>query len=97
MSHGGLSPSLPCQCPGCCDQSHSRACHQCHGSATLSSAWCCLPSQREQVRALVYQSHAMLEHVPGKLRSCLEELAAAQERAEEALQAKEEVQGCPVL
>ncbi|NXB64654.1 SPAG5 protein, partial [Struthidea cinerea] len=42
-----------------------------------------LAQEREQTRALVYQSHAMLEHVPGKLRSCLEELAAAQERAEE--------------
>ncbi|NWU29496.1 SPAG5 protein, partial [Dyaphorophyia castanea] len=42
-----------------------------------------LAQEREQVRALVSQSHAMLEHVPGKLRSCLEELAAARERAEE--------------
>lgn len=40
------------------------------------------------------QSHALLERVPGKLRSCLEELAATRERAEDALQAKEEVQGC---
>ena len=60
----------------------------------LSSAWCCLPSQREQMRTLVFQSRALFEHVPGKLRSCLEELAATRERAEEALQAKEEVQGC---
>ncbi|NXY06604.1 SPAG5 protein, partial [Pteruthius melanotis] len=42
-----------------------------------------LVQEREQVRALVFQSHAMLEHVPGKLRSCLEEVAAAQERAKE--------------
>lgn len=40
------------------------------------------------------QSRALLERVPGKLQSCLEELAATQERAEEALQAKEEVQRC---
>ncbi|KAM4760216.1 sperm-associated antigen 5 isoform 2-T2 [Cyanocitta cristata] len=49
-----------------------------------------LDEEREQTRALVYQSHAMLERVPGKLRSCLEELAATRERAEEALRAKEE-------
>ncbi|NWW03712.1 SPAG5 protein, partial [Oreocharis arfaki] len=42
-----------------------------------------LAQEREQVRALVSQSHAMLEHVPGKLQSCLEELAATQGRAEE--------------
>lgn len=40
------------------------------------------------------QTHTMLKCVPGKLRSCLEELAATRERAKEALQAKEEVQGC---
>ncbi|NXA97747.1 SPAG5 protein, partial [Melanocharis versteri] len=40
-------------------------------------------AQREQTRALVSQSHALLERVPGKLRSCLEELAATRERAEE--------------
>ncbi|NXU15196.1 SPAG5 protein, partial [Pardalotus punctatus] len=61
----------------------SGQCHQGHGSATLSSARCCLPSQREQVSTLVSQSHAMLERVPGKLQSCMEELAAAQARAEE--------------
>ncbi|KAM4886584.1 sperm-associated antigen 5 [Sylvia borin] len=49
-----------------------------------------LDEEREQTRALVSQSHALLERVPSKLRSCLEELAAARERAEEALQAKEE-------
>ncbi|KAF4791106.1 sperm associated antigen 5 [Turdus rufiventris] len=50
-----------------------------------------LDEEREQMRALVFQSRALFEHVPGKLRSCLEELAATRERAEEALQAKEEV------
>lgn len=94
---GGSAPRCPASALGAVTGHTAGQCHQCHGSATLSSTWCCLPSQREQVRALVYQSHDMLEHVPGKLRSCLEELAAAQERAEEALQAKEEVQGCPVL
>uniref|UniRef100_A0A8C3P3I9 Sperm-associated antigen 5 n=1 Tax=Cyanoderma ruficeps TaxID=181631 RepID=A0A8C3P3I9_9PASS len=49
-----------------------------------------LDEEREQTRALVSQSRALLERVPGKLRSCLEELAATRERAEEALQAKEE-------
>ncbi|NWV43308.1 SPAG5 protein, partial [Grantiella picta] len=58
-------------------------CHQCHGSAMLSCACCCLPSQREQVSALVSQTHAVLERVPGKLQSCMEELAAAQERAQQ--------------
>ncbi|XP_066189437.1 sperm-associated antigen 5 [Sylvia atricapilla] len=48
-----------------------------------------LDEEREQTRALVSQSHALLERVPGKLRSCLEELAATREQAEEALQAKE--------
>ncbi|NXB99754.1 SPAG5 protein, partial [Orthonyx spaldingii] len=42
-----------------------------------------LMQEREQTRALVSQSHAMLERVPSKLWSCLEELAAARERAEE--------------
>ncbi|NWH39797.1 SPAG5 protein, partial [Chloropsis hardwickii] len=42
-----------------------------------------LMQEREQTRALVSQTHALLERVPGKLRSCLEELAAARERAEE--------------
>ncbi|XP_038014178.1 sperm-associated antigen 5 [Motacilla alba alba] len=49
-----------------------------------------LDEEREQMRALVSQSHALMERVPGKLQSCLEELAATRERAEEALQAKEE-------
>ncbi|NXN84456.1 SPAG5 protein, partial [Bombycilla garrulus] len=42
-----------------------------------------LVQEREQMRALVFQSRALLERVPGKLQSCLEELAAARERAEE--------------
>ncbi|XP_030818830.1 sperm-associated antigen 5 [Camarhynchus parvulus] len=49
-----------------------------------------LDEEREQMRALVSQSHALLERVPGKLQSCLEELAATREQAKEALQAKEE-------
>ncbi|XP_058710402.1 sperm-associated antigen 5 [Poecile atricapillus] len=49
-----------------------------------------LDEEREQMRALVSQSHALLERVPSKLQSCLEELAATRKRAEEALQAKEE-------
>ncbi|XP_023795001.1 sperm-associated antigen 5 [Cyanistes caeruleus] len=49
-----------------------------------------LDEEREQIRALVSQSHVLLEHVPSKLQSCLEELAATRKRAEEALQAKEE-------
>lgn len=40
---------------------------------------------------------AVLESVPGKLRSCLEERDAMRQRADEALQAKEEVRGCLVL
>lgn len=63
----------------------------------LSSAWCCLPLQREQARALVSRCRAVLESVPGKLRSCLEERDATRQRADEALQAKEEVGGCLVL
>ncbi|NXQ56418.1 SPAG5 protein, partial [Anthoscopus minutus] len=39
--------------------------------------------EREQMRALMSQTHALLKHVPGKLRSCLEELAATREQAEE--------------
>ncbi|NWI01937.1 SPAG5 protein, partial [Tichodroma muraria] len=42
-----------------------------------------LAQEREQMRALVSQSRALLERVPGKLRSCLEELAVTRERAEE--------------
>ena len=62
----------------------------------LSSAWCHLPLQREQARALVSRCRAVLESVPGKLRSCLEERDATRQRADEALQAKEEVGGCLV-
>ncbi|NWZ81987.1 SPAG5 protein, partial [Poecile atricapillus] len=42
-----------------------------------------LMQEREQMRALVSQSHALLERVPSKLQSCLEELAATRKRAEE--------------
>ncbi|NWT26286.1 SPAG5 protein, partial [Cardinalis cardinalis] len=42
-----------------------------------------LEQEREQMRALVSQSHALLERVPGKLQSCLEELAATREQVEE--------------
>ncbi|XP_009993416.1 PREDICTED: sperm-associated antigen 5, partial [Chaetura pelagica] len=46
--------------------------------------------EREQVRALVSRCQAMLQRVPGKLRSCLEERDAMRQRADEALRAKEE-------
>ncbi|NXX35095.1 SPAG5 protein, partial [Nicator chloris] len=42
-----------------------------------------LAQEREQTMALVSQCHALLQRVPGKLQSCLEELAATRERAEE--------------
>ncbi|XP_029817222.1 sperm-associated antigen 5 [Manacus vitellinus] len=47
--------------------------------------------EREQVRALMSRCKAVLEHVPSKLRSCLEERDAKRQQADEALQAKEEV------
>ncbi|KAM9615418.1 sperm-associated antigen 5 isoform 6-T6 [Morphnus guianensis] len=50
-----------------------------------------LAQEREQARALVSRCRAVLESVPGKLRSCLEERDAMRQRADEALQAKEEV------
>ncbi|XP_074778850.1 sperm-associated antigen 5 [Athene noctua] len=50
-----------------------------------------LDEDREQVRALVSRCQAVLEKVPGKLRSCLEERDAMRQRVDEALQAKEEV------
>ncbi|XP_027745772.1 sperm-associated antigen 5 isoform X2 [Empidonax traillii] len=49
-----------------------------------------LAQEREQVRALVSRCQAMLERVPSKLRSCLEERDAMRQRADEALRAKEE-------
>ncbi|XP_035199324.1 sperm-associated antigen 5 [Oxyura jamaicensis] len=49
-----------------------------------------LAQEREQVRALVSRCVAMLHSVPGKLRSCLQERDEAQQRADEALRAKEE-------
>ncbi|NXM68446.1 SPAG5 protein, partial [Serilophus lunatus] len=42
-----------------------------------------LAQEREQVRALVSQCHAVLEGVPSKLRSCLEERDATRQRADE--------------
>ncbi|XP_069647325.1 sperm-associated antigen 5 isoform X2 [Haliaeetus albicilla] len=50
-----------------------------------------LAQEQEQARALVSRCQAMLESVPGKLRSCLEERDAMRQRADEALRAKEEV------
>ncbi|XP_032563691.1 sperm-associated antigen 5 isoform X2 [Chiroxiphia lanceolata] len=47
--------------------------------------------EREQVRALMSRCKAVLERVPSKLRSCLEERDAKRQQADEALQAKEEV------
>ncbi|NWT15995.1 SPAG5 protein, partial [Vireo altiloquus] len=83
VRRGGTAQPLAAL-PVLCALGHTAGqCQQCHGSATLSSPWRCLPSQREQVGALVFQSRAMLERVPGKLRSCLEEVAATKERAEE--------------
>ncbi|XP_027546943.1 sperm-associated antigen 5 isoform X4 [Neopelma chrysocephalum] len=49
-----------------------------------------LAQEREQVRALVSRCKAMLERVPSKLKSCLEERDAMRQRADEALRAKEE-------
>ncbi|NXR06114.1 SPAG5 protein, partial [Semnornis frantzii] len=42
-----------------------------------------LTQEREQVRALVPKCQAMLERVPGKLRSCLEERDALRQQADE--------------
>ncbi|NWH44521.1 SPAG5 protein, partial [Fregata magnificens] len=42
-----------------------------------------LDREREQVRALVSRCRSMLESVPGKLRSCLEERDATRQRADE--------------
>ncbi|KAM6118583.1 sperm-associated antigen 5 [Phoenicopterus ruber ruber] len=49
-----------------------------------------LAREQEQARALVSRCRAVLESVPGKLRSCLEERDAMRQRADEALRAKEE-------
>ncbi|NXG17287.1 SPAG5 protein, partial [Grallaria varia] len=51
--------------------------------ATLSSARRCLPAQREQVRALMSRCQSVLERVPSKLQSCLEERDATRQRADE--------------
>lgn len=60
---------------------------------------CCLFTflQREQVGALVPRCQAMLESVPAKLRSCLEERDALRQQADEALQANKQVGSCLVL
>ncbi|XP_069729981.1 sperm-associated antigen 5 [Phaenicophaeus curvirostris] len=50
-----------------------------------------LDAEREQARALVSRCRDVLENVPGKLQSCLEERDAMRERADQAVQAKEEV------
>lgn len=52
--------------------------------------------QREQVKALVSRCVAVLQNVPGKLQSCLQERDEAQQRADEALRAKAEVTGQPM-
>uniref|UniRef100_A0A663F221 Uncharacterized protein n=1 Tax=Aquila chrysaetos chrysaetos TaxID=223781 RepID=A0A663F221_AQUCH len=62
-------------------------------TAAVGYTRCRLLSQQEQARALVSRCRAMLESVPGKLRSCLEERGAMRQRADEALRAKEEVGG----
>ncbi|KAM6049083.1 sperm-associated antigen 5 [Chlamydotis macqueenii] len=49
-----------------------------------------LNREREQTRALVLRCRAVLESVPSKLRSCLEERDTMRQRADEALRAKEE-------
>lgn len=53
-----------------------------------------VPLQRLQVRAMVSRCEAVLQAVPGKLQSCLQERDAAQQHADEALRAKQEVT-CP--
>ncbi|XP_062448805.1 sperm-associated antigen 5 [Rhea pennata] len=49
-----------------------------------------LGEERDQVRSLVSRCKAMLQSVPGKLQSCLEERDAMRQRADEAHQAREE-------
>ncbi|XP_054065162.1 sperm-associated antigen 5 [Rissa tridactyla] len=49
-----------------------------------------LSQQREAVRTLVSRCRAVLESVPDKLRSCLEERDAMRQRADKAIRAKEE-------
>ncbi|XP_072209356.1 sperm-associated antigen 5 [Excalfactoria chinensis] len=52
-----------------------------------------LEQERLQVRAMVSRCEALLHGVPAKLRSCLQERDAAQQRADEALRAKQEGDG----
>ncbi|XP_048822942.1 sperm-associated antigen 5 isoform X3 [Lagopus muta] len=49
-----------------------------------------LEQERLQVRAMVSRCEAVLQAVPGKLQSCLQERDAAQQHADEALRAKQE-------
>lgn len=62
----------------------------------LASSRGCFPLQREQVKALVSRCVAVLQNVPSKLQSCLQERDEAQQRADEALRAKAEVTGQPM-
>uniref|UniRef100_A0A493T536 Sperm associated antigen 5 n=1 Tax=Anas platyrhynchos platyrhynchos TaxID=8840 RepID=A0A493T536_ANAPP len=50
----------------------------------------CFLLQKEQVKALVSRCVAVLQSVPDKLQSCLQERDEAQQRADEALRAKAE-------
>uniref|UniRef100_A0A8C9EUE1 Sperm-associated antigen 5 n=1 Tax=Pavo cristatus TaxID=9049 RepID=A0A8C9EUE1_PAVCR len=52
-----------------------------------------LEQERLQVRAMVSRCEAVLRGVPAKLQSCLQERDAAQQRADEALRAKQESDG----
>ncbi|OXB73382.1 UNVERIFIED_CONTAM: hypothetical protein H355_017036 [Colinus virginianus] len=52
-----------------------------------------LERERLQVHALVSRCEAVLHDVPAKLRSCLQERDAAQQRADEALRAKQQSDG----
>ncbi|POI21950.1 hypothetical protein CIB84_014303, partial [Bambusicola thoracicus] len=52
-----------------------------------------LEQERLQVRAMVSRCEAVLHGVPAKLQSCLQERDAAQQRADEALRAKQESDG----
>ncbi|NWR59942.1 SPAG5 protein, partial [Bucorvus abyssinicus] len=53
------------------------------GFQSLQDEQGALAQEREQVRALVSRCRAVLENVPGKLRSCLEESDAMRQRADE--------------
>ncbi|XP_014808505.1 PREDICTED: sperm-associated antigen 5 [Calidris pugnax] len=57
---------------------------------TLQDEQGALSQKQEQVKVLVSRCRAVLENVPDKLRSCLEERDAMRQRADEAIRAKEE-------